>query len=64
MSDKKNVEYECPKCGFEAESTHCDDCNGLVKWNNDTDRTAHCGSCKRAVFGIKCRGCGYRFSLD
>lgn len=57
------VGYQCPSCGFDTDMTHCDDCNAVVKWDDEVGGTAHCTGCGREVYGITCRECGETFSL-
>lgn len=57
------VGYQCPSCGFDTNVTNCDDCDAVVKWDNEVHGRAHCTGCGREVYGIKCRECGHTFSL-
>ena len=67
MSEKPRgpiVGYTCPDCGFDTDKTHCDDCQGIIRWDYyERGGTAHCTNCEREVYGISCRKCGNTFSL-
>lgn len=66
MSEKPKgpiVGYTCNRCGFYTDKTHCDDCQGVVRWDDRPHGSAHCSNCGRRVYGITCRKCGYTFSL-
>ena len=57
------VGYQCPSCGFDTDITNCDDCDAIVKWDDEVGGTAHCTGCGREVTGITCRECGETFAL-
>lgn len=55
--------YQCPACGFVTDKTHCDYCQGVVRWDDEVGGSAHCEHCGRKVHGITCRKCGESFAL-
>jgi primosomal protein N' len=58
-----NVGYKCLYCGFDTEVTNCDDCDAVVKWDNNSKRSAHCTGCGINIVRITCRKCGNKFNL-
>lgn len=55
MSD--SIPYTCPECDFEADDTHCDDCQGIVFWTSSGPK---CSGCGMEISWINCRECGAR----
>ena len=55
--------YTCPKCGFDTDITNCDECDAVVKWDDDDREVAHCTGCGAYVERITCRECGFKFNL-
>ena len=54
--------YTCPGCGFRTDTTNCDKCDGIVKWDDDRKRSAHCTGCRTNIVTITCRKCGRKFT--
>ena len=57
------VGYRCANCDFETDSTNCDVCDALVRWDNHVCGSAHCTGCGRYIGVITCRNCGHKFDL-
>lgn len=56
--------YKCPSCGFETDTSNCDECNAIVKWDDEVGGDAHCTGCKMAIYQTTCRECGDTFDLS
>ncbi len=54
------VTYTCPKCGFYAEFTNCNACDGIVVW---TTHGPECTGCGTVIQWHTCRECGERWDI-
>lgn len=57
------VGYTCRNCGFDTDITNCDECDAIVKWDDEDKVSAHCTGCGMEITYITCRKCGEGFSL-
>jgi hypothetical protein len=51
----QSIPYTCDECDFEADDTHCDECDGIVFWEG---ARAICSGCGMRIQWTRCRNCG------
>jgi transcription elongation factor Elf1 len=56
------VIFECPGCNH-VSLINCDDCQGIVVWDDDENDTCHCTGCGRSIGYYTCSECSRETSI-
>lgn len=53
--------YTCPSCGFHSDTSNCDECDAMVRWDDEVGGEAHCTGCGQEIYQTTCRKCRAKF---